>query len=85
MITSSVIQRRFHLRIGQATGTVFALDHRGRKYLVTASHVLKGMDCLDDVRIFHDGQWKALPCEMVGDAPDVDTNGVSSPYCFLRR
>ena len=69
----NVIQRTFHLRIGQATGTVFALDHGGRQYLVTASHVLEGMNSLDDVRIFHDGQWKAVPCEMVGDAPDADT------------
>ena len=73
MITTNVIQRTFHLRIGEATGTVFALDHGGRQYLVTASHLLQGMKTLDDVRIFHDGQWKGLPCQMVGIAPDADT------------
>ena len=31
------------------------------------------MKTLDDVRIFHDGQWKGLPCQMVGIAPDADT------------
>ena len=73
MITSNVIQRTFHLKVGQATGTVFALDHGGRQYLVTAGHLLEGMNSLDDIRIFHDGQWKALPCRMVGIAPDADT------------
>ena len=73
MITFNVIHRIFHLKIGEATGTVFALDHGGRQYLVTASHLLEGMESLDDVRIFHDGQWKGLPCQMVGIAPDADT------------
>ena len=73
MITLNVIQRIFHLRIGETTGTVLALDHGGRQYLVTASHLLEGMNNLDDVRFFHDGQWKVVPCEMVGNAPDADT------------
>ena len=73
MITFNAIHRIFHLKIGEATGTVFALDYGGRQYLVTASHLLKGMETLDDVRIFHDGQWKAVPCQMVGIKPDADT------------
>ena len=73
MITTNVIQRTFHLKIGETTGTVFALDHDGRQYLVTAHHLLEGMNNLDSIRIFHNGKWKDLPCRMVGMALDADT------------
>ena len=73
MITTNVIQRVFHLKVGESQGTVFALDHESKQYLVTANHVLDGMTSLDDIEIYHDGQWKRLPSAMVGTAKDADT------------
>ena len=72
MITTNVIQRVFHLRVKESTGTVFALDHEGKQYLITASHVLKEMTSLDEIEIFHGRQWKGLPTAMVGIAESAD-------------
>ena len=72
MITANVIQRVFHLRVGEVTGTVFALDHERKQYLITAGHVLEGMTNRDKIEIFHDGQWKVLPSTMVGIAENAD-------------
>ena len=72
MITTNVIQRVFHLRVGEATGTVFALDHEGKQYLITAGHLLEGMTSLDEIKVFHEGQWKSLPLAMVGIAQNAD-------------
>ncbi len=66
MITTNVIQRTFHTRYGGGTGTVFAIDRDGRQYLVTARHVVDGIQSGQTVEIFHERQWKQVPIELVG-------------------
>ena len=66
MITTNVLQRVFRIRIGKATGTVFAIDHRGRQYLITARHLLAKNSDPGIVEIFHDATWKPVQISIVG-------------------
>ena len=60
MITTNVLSRVFHIAWGDSTGTAFAIDHASKQYLVTARHVVKGIDSGDSIRVFHEEQWKNL-------------------------
>ena len=43
MITTNAIQRTFHIKRSDASGTAFAIDRASRQYLVTARHVVDGI------------------------------------------
>ena len=56
MITSNVIQRTFHIRRDNSTGTAFTIDRGSKQYLVTARHVVEGIESGNAIEIFHEGQ-----------------------------
>lgn len=72
MITANVIQRVFHLKYGQGTGTCFAIDFDGRQYLVTAKHVISGLNDYDPVEIYFNGSWEKIGVRLVGHHPTAD-------------
>ncbi|MDA3800191.1 MAG: trypsin-like peptidase domain-containing protein [Kiritimatiellae bacterium] len=66
MITTNVIHRTFHIRIGDSIATCFTVDLDGKQYLVTAKHVVKDISDKATVSIFHDKQWKNINVSLVG-------------------
>jgi len=66
MITTNVIHRTFHLRWNDATGTAFTIDHDSKQYLVTARHVVHGIESGNTIKIFYDKEWKDLVVKVVG-------------------
>ncbi|MXW23785.1 MAG: trypsin-like peptidase domain-containing protein [Chloroflexi bacterium] len=73
VITANVIYRVFRLRIGDTTGTGFAIEAGGREYLVTARHIAEPVDRKDTIHLFENGDWRALGVSLVGHAPrDID-------------
>ena len=83
MITTNVLSRVFHIAWRDSTGTAFAIDHASKQYLVTARHVVKGIDSGDSIRVFHEEQWKNLTVDVVGIGDgDARRRGtfVSDPY-----
>ena len=66
MITSNVIHRTFYIRWNDSIGTSFTIDHGSKQYLVTARHVVDGIESGKDIKIFHDKQWKDLGVNVVG-------------------
>ena len=60
MINNHVLQRIFQVKFEEKTGTCFTLDLNGQQYLVTARHVVKGIQQKSKVSVFHDDQWKPL-------------------------
>jgi hypothetical protein len=75
MITSNVIHRVFWIRCGMTTGTAFALDVDGKQYLATAKHVLAGGTSPLTIEVYSNGNWTALPVNLVGHAaPDIDVS-----------
>ena len=66
IITSNVIHRTFLIGRDDSIGTGFAFDHKSKQYLVTARHVVLGIESGNTINIFHDGRWKKLPVNVVG-------------------
>lgn len=65
MITTNVIARTFQVECSQKTGTCFSLDIDQRQYLITARHIVEGINNNNSILIFHDGKWKTLDVELV--------------------
>ena len=65
MITSNVLHRVFHIMWG-GSGTAFAIDHVSKQYLVTARHVVEGIESGNPIKVRHDKRWKELVVDVVG-------------------
>ena len=66
MITSNVIHRTFHIGWNGFAGTAFTIDHGSKQYLVTARHVVEGIESGKAIKIFRDKEWKDLVVNVVG-------------------
>ncbi len=66
MITTNAIQRTFHIKVGDSTGTCFTVDIKNRQYLVTAKHIVCDLDGESYLDIYHDNQWKTIKVTVVG-------------------
>lgn len=60
------------MRFNDNTGTCFSLDIEGKRYLVTAAHMLGGMPSAGSIDIAHTERWLPLPVNLVGRDDDVD-------------
>ena len=65
-ITSNVIHRTFHIGWRNSTGTAFAIDQASRQYLLTARHVVDGIESGNVIKLRHEGEWKDLAVQVVG-------------------
>ena len=80
MITSNVLHRTFFIRYGELSGTGLAIDRQDRQYLVTARHVVAGINTGEVLHIFHERQWKEVTVQVVGlGAGDVDVAVLALP------
>ena len=80
MVTSNAIHRTFSLKWNGATGTGFTIDRESRQYLITARHVVSGIESGDTIHIYHDGTWKDLVVHVVGIGNgEVDVTVLSCP------
>ncbi len=82
MITSNVISRVFRLKVGDKTGTMFAIEVAGREYRVTAKHVVSSLPGPGRVEVFKEGGWSPLEVTTVGPAPgEVDISVLAPSSC----
>ena len=73
MITTNIIHRTFHIRWNDSTGTGFTVDRGSKQYLVTARHVVHGIESGNAINVYHDNEWKSLVVNVVGIGKgDVD-------------
>ena len=61
MITTNVFFRTFLIEYGDERGTAFSVDYENREYLVTAAHVVDGIEAEDRIKIFLTQKWMNLP------------------------
>ena len=66
MITANVIHRVFYIKWGTDAGTAFTIDVGGRQYLVTARHVVQGLQAKAEIDLFSNGDWETLPVHLIG-------------------
>lgn len=80
MVTSNVIRRTFNISHAMR-GTAFTVDRAGRQYLVTARHVVEGVEPGETIAVWHDGRWRALEVSIVGIGQgDVDVAVFSARF-----
>ena len=70
MVTANVVHRTFQIKWQHSQGTVFEIGHNGEHYLITARHVVKGIQTGDTIEIRHEKAWMPLPIEVVGKGDD---------------
>ena len=70
MITANVLHRTFRIMWSDSIGTAFAIDHGSKQYLVTARHVVEGVEPGKPIQFFHDDKWKELAVDVVGVGRD---------------
>lgn len=84
MVNTEVIFRTFQVSWCDSAGTAFAIDYCNKQYLVTARHVMNGINDEDSIKIFHDGQWKILKVKLVGVGEhDIDAIVLACPELFM--
>ena len=66
MITSNVIHRTLQIKCGIYTGTACVVDRDEKQYLVTARHVVNGINPRDKIEISFEQQWHPIEIEVVG-------------------
>jgi Trypsin-like peptidase domain len=59
-VTANVFRRTFLIQFGEDRGTAFTIDVDGREYLVTASHVVKGLVDGHEIKIKKGQRWVPL-------------------------
>ncbi|MXY04789.1 MAG: trypsin-like peptidase domain-containing protein [Gammaproteobacteria bacterium] len=70
--TANIYGRTFHCRYNGFTGTCFSLDVDGKRYLITANHVVDGISDEGHIRISHKGEWIQLGVSLVGINTEKD-------------
>ena len=87
MIPLYVLRSVFHIRCGETSGsgTAFTLNYNDWQYLVTARHVVETISG-NTIEIFHDGQWKSLQVDVIGEGDgEIDIAVLSSPLAVGPR
>lgn len=65
-VTANILQRTFLIRHGGSMGTCFTIDVEGRRYLITAKHVVESIGDEAVVEISHERGWLRVPVQLVG-------------------
>lgn len=82
-VTTNILQRTFHIAYGEDAGTCFTIDVQGRRYLVTARHVVESIRDYATVEIERDGSWLPLGVHLVGHGEgDIDVTVLAPTTLF---
>ena len=83
---SGVIERTFHIRTPNNSGTAFAIEHDERQYMITAKHVIDGTPQGEAVYIFSDlGPIAVSPSKTEVSDGDPDKGAVDVAALKLPR
>lgn len=89
MITTNILQRIFHIEVGDSKATCFTIDVNGKQYIVTAKHLVEKNIKNATIRIYHNKEWKKIEVALVGhcengiDVSVLATNFQLSPTYAL--
>jgi hypothetical protein len=74
MVPNNALLRVFEIRVGKMTGTSFTIEHHETQYLVTARHIISGIQLTNaEVEIFQGSDWKKLQVDiLLPKNPNVD-------------
>src|SRR5262245_48045659 len=69
--TVNILTRTFNIRYAGGTGTMFEADHGAGTVLITALHVVEGIQPNDTIEIAANAMWDSLPVSLIGSVGDV--------------
>ena len=82
-VTANILQRTFLIRYDGNTATCFTVDVQGRRYLITAKHVVHPIRDDAVVHISHDRGWLPLRVRLVGHGTgDIDVTAFAPQELF---
>lgn len=81
---TSIMEKTFYVQFGNSSGTAFALDVNSKQYLITASHVIKGMHKKSTLNILHNNRWHPIEVTVVGmgdcNNPETDVAVLATTF-----
>ena len=81
-VTTNILQRTFRIR-KKKEGTCFTIDVQGKRYLITARHLVGPIPNVDIVKIFRNKKWQRLPVRLVGHGTeDIDVTVLAPQDSF---
>ena len=82
-VTANILQRTFRIGYRGSAGTCFTIDVGGKRYLITAKHVVDGIQDDETVDISHNKDWLPVRVRLVGHgAGDVDVTVLAPQMMF---
>ena len=82
-VTDHILRRTFRIRYDGSTGTCFTVDVEGRRYLITAKHVVESIRSDAVLQISRDGDWVPLRVRLVGhSAGGIDVTTLAPQELF---
>ena len=82
-VTTNILQRTFRIRHDGGTGTCFTIDVQGRRYLITAKHVVDTIRDDAVVELSYDRGWLPMPVRLVGHGVgEVDVTALAPQELF---
>jgi len=80
MVPTNILQRTFRMKYGESIGTCFTIDLDNRQYIITARHVVEGIQTSDRISLQRHGQWRELSVRLVGTgSEDIDIAVMAPP------
>ena len=82
-VTANILQRTFLIRYNGNTGTCFTIDIQGRRYLITAKHVIDSIRDDTLVYISYNRGWLQSRVRLVGHGTgDIDVTALAPQELF---
>ena len=82
-VTTNILQRTFNIRYDGQMGTCFTIDVEGKRYLITARHVVESIRDNAIVAISHNRTWHPWRVQLVGHGPeDIDVTALAPQELF---
>ena len=82
-VTANILQRTFRIGYRGSAGTCFTIDVGGKRYLITAKHVVDGIQDDETVDISHNKDWLPIRVRLVGHgAGDIDVTVLAPQMMF---
>lgn len=83
MVPSNIIQRTFHIAHRNEAGTAFTIEVGDLQYIVTAAHVVTGLEPNTQLQVMHEGGWKRIEIGDVWVSPSGADLALISPKTQL--
>ena len=82
-VTSNILQRTFQFRYKGEEATCFSIDVDNRRYLVTARHLVDGIEKDSALEVYFNGRWTSVPIKLVGHGEgDLDVSVLAPQLLF---